>query len=72
MSRLIMSRLIMNHLKALLHVATPSTCNMQQTVLQVCRGVAQHVQQVQHLQHHEGATVFTNPEKFNLQGEGKL
>jgi hypothetical protein len=37
----------MSRLKALLHVATPSTCNMQQTALHACRGVAQRVKHVQ-------------------------
>jgi len=32
----------MSRLKSLLHVATPSTCNTQQNLLQVCRTVAQH------------------------------
>jgi hypothetical protein len=60
---------LMSRLKALLHVATPSTCNMQQTVLHAYRGVAQQVQQVQH---NEGATTFTHPEKFKHRGGGKL
>jgi hypothetical protein len=33
----------MSRLKALLRVATPSLCNKQQTVLQACAGVAQHM-----------------------------
>jgi len=32
----------MSRLKSLLHVATPSTCNTQQNLLQVCQSVAQH------------------------------
>lgn len=37
----------MSRLKRLLHVATPSTCNTQQTPVQRCRDVAQHVHTAQ-------------------------
>jgi hypothetical protein len=36
-----------SRLKALLRVATPSPCNKQQTVLQVCTAVAQHLHRAQ-------------------------
>jgi len=37
----------MSRLKSLLHVATPSTCNTQQNLMQVCRTVAQHAHTAQ-------------------------
>ena len=37
----------MSRLKSLLHVATPSTCNTQQNLMQVCRTVAQHTHSTQ-------------------------
>ena len=37
----------MSRLKSLLHVATPSTCNTQQKLMQVCRTVAQHTHSTQ-------------------------
>ena len=37
----------MSRLKSLLHVATPSTCNTQQKLVQVCRTVAQHTHSTQ-------------------------
>ena len=37
----------MSRLKRLLRVATPSTCNMQQNQMQVCRTVAQHAHSTQ-------------------------
>jgi len=37
----------MSRLKRLLHVATPSTCNTQQNLMQVCKAVAQHTHSTQ-------------------------
>ena len=37
----------MSRLKSLLHVATPSTCNTQQSPVQVCSPVAQHTHSTQ-------------------------
>ena len=37
----------MSRLKSLLHVATPSTCNTQQNLMQVCSTVAQHTHSTQ-------------------------
>ncbi len=39
----------MSRLKSLLHVATPSTCNTQQKLVQVCRTVAQHTHSTQQI-----------------------